>query len=116
MEPSSWDEMVSLSPEEKGKWMSAAEEEIQSLKDSKVWELVDLPQAKTPITCKWVFKTKLNSQSCVHTYNARLVARGFSQKYGKDYDETFAAVVKCEWFACCLHLQLHGSSMFVIWT
>ncbi|KFD60150.1 hypothetical protein M514_27678 [Trichuris suis] len=94
MEPSSWDEMLSLSPEEKEKWMSAAEEEMKSLKDYKVWELVDLPQGKKPISCKWVFKAKLDSQGRVQTYKARLVARGFSQKYGEDYDETFAPVVK----------------------
>uniref|UniRef100_A0A5S6QQU2 Integrase catalytic domain-containing protein n=1 Tax=Trichuris muris TaxID=70415 RepID=A0A5S6QQU2_TRIMR len=95
-EPSSWDEMVRLPAEEKKKWISAAEEEIKSLKDYKVWELVDLPQGKKTITSKWVFKMKPDSQGRAHTYKARLVARGFSQKYGLDYDETFAPVVRHE--------------------
>ncbi|KFD59182.1 hypothetical protein M514_28639, partial [Trichuris suis] len=67
---------------------------MKSLKDYKVWELDDLPQGRKPISCKWAFKAKLDSQGRVHTYKARLVARGFSQKYSEDYDETFAPVVK----------------------
>ncbi|KFD59147.1 hypothetical protein M514_28674, partial [Trichuris suis] len=50
---------------------------------------------------------KLDSQGRVHTYKAaRLVARGFSQKYGEDYDETFAPVVKHD----TIRLQPHGDS------
>ncbi|KFD60147.1 LOW QUALITY PROTEIN: hypothetical protein M514_27675 [Trichuris suis] len=89
MEPSSWDEMLSFSPAEKEN--GSAEEEMKSLKDYKVWELVDLPQGKKPISCKWVFKAKLDSQGRVQTYNARLVARGFSQKYGEDYERSVGA-------------------------
>lgn len=64
------------------------------LHKNRVWDLVDLPPNRKPITCRWVFKTKLDGDGRPHTYKARLVARGFSQKYGDDYDETYAPVVR----------------------
>ena len=50
---------------------------------------------RTPINCKWVFKKKIGSDQNLSSYKARLVAQGFSQKHGVNYDETFAPVV---WF------------------
>ncbi|KFD61465.1 hypothetical protein M514_26361 [Trichuris suis] len=90
-EPSCWDEMERLLAAEKRKWITAAEEEMNSLRNYRVRELVDLPPGK-----KTVFKAKLDSQGRICTYKTRLVARGFSQKYGQDYDETYAPVVKHE--------------------
>ena len=95
-EPSTWEEVMKLQDREKGKWIVAAKEEMGSLLKHDVWELADLPAGKRAISCKWVFKEKLDAKGHVHTYKARLVARGFSQKYGSDYDETFAPVVKHE--------------------
>ena len=46
--------------------------------------------------CKWVFKKKLNPDGFVQKYKARLVAQGFSQVYGEDYDEVFAPVARFE--------------------
>ena len=58
--------------------------------DHKVWRLSELPKGNKAITCKWVFKAKLNGDGEIDTYKARFVARGFTQKYEEDYDETFA--------------------------
>ncbi|KFD69490.1 hypothetical protein M514_18362 [Trichuris suis] len=95
-EPSSWEEVLDLPPCEREKWIAAAKEELASLKNREVWELVQLPAGREVISSKWVFKLKKSADDTLGTYKARLVARGFSQRYGEDYDETFAPVVKHE--------------------
>jgi hypothetical protein len=57
---------------------------------------VDTPKGVNIVSCKWVFKIKRATDSQIQRYKARLVARGFSQKYGIDYQETFAPVVRIE--------------------
>ena len=75
-------------------WMTAADSEFDSLNNNDTWDLVDLPPGKTVVGCKWVLKTKRNSDGSIEKYKARLVAQGYSQIYGIDYDEVFAPVVK----------------------
>ncbi|RVW42870.1 Retrovirus-related Pol polyprotein from transposon TNT 1-94 [Vitis vinifera] len=62
------------------KWIEAMNEEYKSMQDNKVWELVPLPVGTKPIGCKWIFKTKRDSNGNVERYKARLVAKGFTQK------------------------------------
>ncbi|GBP67411.1 Retrovirus-related Pol polyprotein from transposon TNT 1-94 [Eumeta japonica] len=76
------------------KWIAAMNEELEAFKENNAWTEVDkVPSDKTIIQCKWVFKTKLESDNIVR-YRARLVAKGFTQKPGVDYDETFSPVVR----------------------
>ena len=56
-------------------------------------ELVNLPNGWKRIDCKWIFKVKRGSDGSVKHYKACLVAKGYAQKYGVDYDETFAPIV-----------------------
>ena len=59
-------------------WIDAMNEEYKSMQDNQIWDLVPLPEGKKPIGCKWIFKTKRNSEGNVERYNARLVAKGFT--------------------------------------
>ena len=67
-------------------------DEMSSMSQNEVWDLVDLPDGCRPIGCKWVFKTNRDSKDQVERYNARLVAKGCSQRKGIDYKETFTLV------------------------
>ena len=75
-------------------WEQAMEAEFQSLQKNHTWTLSDLPAGKKPISCKWVYKVKYNADGTLDKYKACLVARGFSQKEGIDYEETFFPIAK----------------------
>ena len=60
------------------KWIDAMKDEIKSMEDNGVWDLVELPQGPKPIGCKWIFKTKRDSNGNVERYKARLVTKGFT--------------------------------------
>ncbi|GKB45916.1 putative ribonuclease H-like domain-containing protein [Tanacetum coccineum] len=73
-------------------WVEAMQEELLQFKLQKVWVLVDLPSGKKVIGTKWVFRNKRDERSIVVKNKARLVAQGFRQEEGIDYDEVFAPV------------------------
>lgn len=78
--------------DDKEEWKTAMRKEMRSLTDNGTWDLVELPSGRTAIGCRWVYKIKTNSEAPL--YKARLVAQGFSQKFGSDYDEVFAPVAR----------------------
>lgn len=90
-------------------WKHAMDEEIQALKQNETWELVPKPEGVKPISCKWVYKKKTRSDGTIERYKARLVARGFSQKYGIDYEETFSPVAKITTIRVLLALATNKS-------
>lgn len=83
-----------ISSSNKDHWIKAMNEELKSIEDNKTWTLTDLPSNRKSIGSRWVFKEKKNESGEVVKYKARLVAQGFTQKYGEDYDETFAPVAR----------------------
>ena len=66
--------------------------EIQSMYNNQVWNLVDLPEGSKVIRNKWIFKRKMDMNGNLTTYKAKLVAKGFTQIQGIDYDETFSPI------------------------
>ena len=67
-------------------------EELDSQHKTGTWDLVDLPSGKSAIDCKWVYKIKTRSDGTDDHYKALLLARGFTQEYGINYEETFVLV------------------------
>lgn len=88
-------------------WKKAVDKEYASLIQNKTWTLTDPPPGKNVISNKWVFKKKFNQEGQIARYKARLVVRGFTQKYGEDYTETFAPVVKFPTLLLVLALAAH---------
>nr|GFC15839.1 retrovirus-related Pol polyprotein from transposon TNT 1-94 [Tanacetum cinerariifolium] len=62
----------------------------------KVWRLVPLPEGKSVIKTKWIFKNKKDESNLVIRNKTRLVAVDYSQQEGIDYDETFAPIARIE--------------------
>ena len=70
------------------------DEEMQALIENNTWSLVPRVEGKQPIGCKWIYKIKRNADGSIARYKGRNVAKGYAQKYGIDYEETFSPVVK----------------------
>ncbi|GJV99464.1 retrovirus-related pol polyprotein from transposon TNT 1-94 [Tanacetum coccineum] len=77
-------------------WVIAMQEELNQFVANDVWELVPLPICQSVIGTKWVFRNKLDENGIVSRNKARLVAQGYNQQEGIDYDETYAPVARLE--------------------
>lgn len=75
-------------------WKEAMTSEYESFIDNNCWTLTDRSESHKPVKCKWVFKIKRGLNGELLKYRARLVAKGCTQKYGIDYEETFSPVVR----------------------
>lgn len=100
VEPRNYNEAM-LSPQ-KTEWIGAMHDEMRSLSDNNTWELVELPNDRRAIGCKWVYKIKTDATGAIQQFKARLVAQGFSQKFGSEYDQVFAPVVRHSTFRILL--------------
>ncbi|GJR50000.1 retrovirus-related pol polyprotein from transposon TNT 1-94 [Tanacetum coccineum] len=93
-------------------WIVAMQEELNQFVANDVWELVPQPRNMTIIGTKWVFRNKLDENGIVSRNKARLVAQGYNQQEGIDYDETYAPIARLESirillaYACALDFKL----------
>jgi hypothetical protein len=77
-------------------WVNSIHEELENFERNQVWVLVDLPPGCKPIGTKWVWKNKEAVKGEVVRNKTRLLAQGYSQKEGIEYEETFAPVARLE--------------------
>jgi hypothetical protein len=68
--------------------------EYQSIMKNDVWDIVPRPEGKFVVTSKWIYKIKHTADRIIEKHKTRIVARGFSQVEGIDYEETFALVAR----------------------
>ncbi|GJZ02623.1 putative ribonuclease H-like domain-containing protein [Tanacetum coccineum] len=94
-------------------WIEAMQDELLQFKLQKVWTLVDLPNGKRAIGTKWVYRNKKDERGIVIKNKARLVAQGYTQEEGIDYDEVFAPVARIE--AIRLFLAYASFKDFVVY-
>ena len=86
-EPNSFQETVDS--RNRKELIDSIRDEMDSMARNKIWELVDPPPQWKSIGNKWVFKKKRRADGLIEKFEARLVAKGFTQTEGIDYEETF---------------------------
>ncbi len=98
-------------------WRQAMDEEMEAMHRMHVWDQVKIPAGVKPVGAKWVFKRKLDEHGTPTRYKARLVAQGYSQLAGVDFDQTFAPVARIQslrlLLAVARHFRLFVHSMDV---
>ena len=95
-----------MSSPEWPEWEKAIQTKFEMLRHMGTWELVDAPNDRKPITNRWVFIRKYDKDWILQKYKAHLVARGFSQMPGMDYNETFSPMVRPEMICVILVLTM----------
>ncbi|GKD73220.1 putative RNA-directed DNA polymerase, partial [Tanacetum coccineum] len=90
-------------------WIAAMNIKMEALHKNNTWEVSNLPPGKKPIGCKWVYKIKYKSYGEIDRYKAILVAKGYNQREGIDFDETFSPVVKITTVKCLINMAINNN-------
>ena len=85
-----------LKSEEREKWLESTQQELNSLTMMNTWTVIDRKERQPTITAKWLWKIKYLPTGQIDKFKTRMVARGYTQKKGINYEETFAPVVRFE--------------------
>ncbi|XP_072080926.1 uncharacterized protein [Arachis hypogaea] len=94
-------------------WMLAMKEELQQFEKNQVWSLVPYPNGKKVTGTKWIFRNKLGEDGSIVRNKVRLVAQGYDQEEGIDFDESFAPVARMEAIRLLLAYAAHcGFKLF----
>ncbi|GKA93416.1 retrovirus-related pol polyprotein from transposon TNT 1-94 [Tanacetum coccineum] len=88
-------------------WIEAMQEELNEFERLEVWELVPRPDKVMVITLKWIYKVKLDELGGILKNKARLVARGYRQEEGIDFEESFAPVARLDAIRIFLAFAAH---------
>nr|GEW20992.1 ribonuclease H-like domain-containing protein [Tanacetum cinerariifolium] len=83
--------------------------EMNALLRNGTWDIVELPTGRKAIGSKWIYKIKYESSGEIDRFKARLLAQGFGQKEGIDYEESFSPVVKMVTVKCLLNIVVSQS-------
>ena len=103
-------------------WLLAMHDELKQFKRNKMWDLVPKPTSHKPIRAKWVFQSKLDKLGIIVRNKAILIAKGYNQEEGIDYDETYAPVARLEAiilllpFACIINFRLYQMDVKVFFS
>jgi histone deacetylase 1/2 len=113
-EPTTFKQVLGLPDTEKAKWFASMDSELQSLISKEVFApCLHMPHDRTTVGLKWVYKIKYLPDGSVEHYKSRLVAQGFTQRPGLDFDENFAPTARIESvrlvssLACANNWSLH---------
>ena len=108
-EPTNYEEAM-MSPDS-AKWLKAMKSEVGSMYENKVWTLIDLPDDRWATENKWIFKWKMDVDGSVTIYKARIVAKGFWQVQGVDYNESLSLVSMLK----SVRIMLAIAAFYEIW-
>nr|GFB29295.1 Gag-Pol polyprotein [Tanacetum cinerariifolium] len=94
-------------------WIESMQEELHQFDRLEIWELVDRPLCTNVINLKWLWKNKRDEENTVIRNKSRLVAKGYAQKEGVDFEESFAPVARLEAIRLFIAYAAHKS--FIIY-
>lgn len=89
-------------------WQKAMDSEMEVIIFNNTWKLCELPIEKKAVGLKWIYKMKLNAHGRVIKLKARVVAKGYAQQQGIDYEEVFSPVARLETIRVLLALGAHS--------